>query len=426
MNLEEDNVGLTERFEEIKRTQSTVVKDGESFDIKYQGIVIPIKNEKLKINFNKINEISNKIEEEQDLSKKINIFTDVFNVIDEIVKILKKEKSEEGNQTTDSKKILNINHTDFSKIYTKLLSYIQNFKLKKYVDKNLIYINNYSQDFMNLNIITEIFDKDNMKLKVKPQEMIKLYDNLLEYQSQLINLEKENPDQSYVLDLNFKTKIYNIYKIYYVSLFYLLNKKYEDVYTIMHHLLEKIRDANEIYEEQGLFSISSMKEIKNNLINLEKLIRFIISKSFVKTTKEKDAQKSNYIMQGNKMIVDGENATSNQKKEKEKKIKFHGWMHDEMQEGAFCNDELTADNFEILRENVKISYEEYLEAKDKLNYNNYSHIIQFPPNSTLLSPKPIIYDLTFQKLQYPDLEKKMKKEDKGILGRAFGYFFSNK
>jgi len=67
--------------------------------------VIPIKNEKLRINFIKINEISNKIEEEQDLTKKINIFTDIFNVIDEIVKIIKKEKSEEGNQSTDSKKI---------------------------------------------------------------------------------------------------------------------------------------------------------------------------------------------------------------------------------------------------------------------------------------------------------------------------------
>lgn len=277
---------------------------------------------------------------------------------------------------------------------------------------------------MNLNTITEIFDKDNVKLRVKPQEMIKLYDNLLEYQSQLISLEKENPDESYLLDLNFKSKIYSIYKIYYVSLFYLMNKKYEDVYTIMHHLLEKIRDANEAYMIQGLNSISSLRAIESDFINFEKLIRFIISKSFVKNTREKNSQKTNLLNQGNQMIVDSENATRNLKKEKEKKIKFHGWMHDEMSEGAFCNDELTAENFEILKENVTISYEEYLEAKDKLNYNNYSHIIQIPPNTTLLNPKPIIYDLTFQKLQYPDLDKKMKKEDKGILSRAFGYFFN--
>ena len=271
-----------------------------------------------------------------------------------------------------------------------------------------------------MEILTEIFDKDNVKLRVKPQEMIKLYDNLLEYQSQLINLEKDNPDQSYILDINFKSKVYNIFKIYYVSLFYLLNKKYEDVYTIMHHILERIRDANDAYDMQGLSSISTLKDLKINLENLENLIRFMISKSFVKMSKEK-----RIVSPNNQMIVDSESNT-NLKKEKEKKIKFNGWMFDENSVNAFCNDELTSDNFDILKENVKITHEDYVEAKEKMNYNNYSHIIQFPPNTTLLNPKPIIYDLTFQKLQYPNLEKKVKKEEKGIFGRAMGYFFSNK
>jgi len=107
MNIEEDNLDLTERLEEIKRTQTNLVKDGESLDIRYQGLVIPIKNEKLKQNFNKIHEITAKIEAENELTKKVNIFTDMFNVIDEIVKIIKKEKSEEGGQNADSKNIFN-------------------------------------------------------------------------------------------------------------------------------------------------------------------------------------------------------------------------------------------------------------------------------------------------------------------------------
>ena len=69
-------------------------------------MAIPIKNEKVKFALNKINEISQKIEEENDLSKKINIFSDVFNHIDEIVRVLKKEKSEE-NAKTESKYFLN-------------------------------------------------------------------------------------------------------------------------------------------------------------------------------------------------------------------------------------------------------------------------------------------------------------------------------
>ena len=53
-----------------------------------------------------INEMNIKIESELDLTKKLNIFSDVFNVIDEIVKIIKKEKVEETNQQTDSNKII--------------------------------------------------------------------------------------------------------------------------------------------------------------------------------------------------------------------------------------------------------------------------------------------------------------------------------
>jgi ribosome biogenesis protein Nip4 len=133
-----------------------------------------------------------------------------------------------------------------------------------------------------MNVLTDIIEKDNVKLRVKPQEMIKLYDNLLEYENQLINLEKENPDQSYLIDLNFRNKVYSVSKIFYVGLFYLLNKKYEDVYTIMHHILEKIKEINEFYENHNLSSISFLRELRAFIENLENLVRFIISKSYVK------------------------------------------------------------------------------------------------------------------------------------------------
>lgn len=243
--------------------------------------------------------------------------------------------------------------------------------------------------------------------------MIKLYDNLLEYQNQLINLEKENPDQTYLVDLNYKNKIFSVYKVFYVSLFYLLNKKYDDVYTIMHHTLESIKDINEFYEVHNLDSIASLQKLKKEIEDLENLCRFIISKSFVRMHKEKQEK----LKDANKMIVDSEPL----KKEKAK-VKFNGWMYDEMVEDSSTNT-LSRENFDLFKDNIKVSYEEYIEGLEKMNYNNYSHIVQLPPNTLLLNPKPIVYDLTFQKIQYPDLENKMKKQDKGIFGRALGYFF---
>jgi len=76
---------------------------------------------------------------------------------------------------------------------------------------------------------------------------------------------------------------------------------------------------------------------------------------------------------------------------------------------------------------LKINFDEYKESISKQNFNNHTNIIQFPPTLKMLCPKQIIYDLTFQNIQYPSLENKMKKEQKqGIFGRAVGYFFGGK
>ena len=58
-------------------------------------------------------------------------------------------------------------------------------------------------------------------------------------------------------------------------------------------------------------------------------------------------------------------------------------------------------------------------------FNNYTHIMQIPMNTELISPKPIVYDLIYEKLEYPDLKDKTKTQSKSLMGRAFGYFWGS-
>ncbi len=242
--------------------------------------------------------------------------------------------------------------------------------------------------------------------------MIKFCDNILDYQNQLINLEKENPDPSYIIDLNYRSKIYDIFRIYFVGLIYLSNKKYEETYTIQHHVIEKIKEALEFYEIHNLSIISSLKNLNNKLESFEKISKFLIAKSFVKMSKEKLSFNSN----SNNKNAEAENLS------KKNKIKMNSWMFDLINDN---NSVMTIETFETLKDNVNFTYEEYLEAYNKNNYNNFSHIVQFPPNTHLITPKPIVYDLSFQKFNYPNLAEKSKKlENKGLIGRAFGYFFN--
>ena len=387
-----DDIELTEKIEEIKKGTNKI--NEEEFSVKYHGVNIPIKNDKLRNDFEKLNELNSKIEKEQDVQKKILLFQDYYNRIDEMNKLVKKIKGEEGNQSSEN----------FSKIYGNILNYIENLRLKKYIDKNLSYISEYSKEYNTIENINNLFEKDNLKLKVKPQEMMKLYDNLKEYQSQLINLEKDNPEQSYIIELNYREKIYTLSKIFYVGLAYVLNKKNHEAYTIMFYTIEKIKEANEFYEQHHLENVSQLKELKSQIENMEKLAIFVINNAFVK-------------MHINKQ----ENIKDKEKKEnKDKKIKYNPYLADLMFNENII---LSKEQYENLKDYITLPYEDYLEGIKKHNFDGYTHIMQIPMNTQLLEPKPIVYDLTFEKLEYPDLTEKTKEKSKSLMGRAFGYFF---
>ena len=389
-----DDIELTEKIEEIKKGTNKI--NEEDFTVKYHGINIPIKNEKLRNDFEKLNELNSKIEKEKDVQKKILLFQDYYNRIDEMNKLVKKIKGEEGNQSSEN----------FSKIYGNILNYIENLRLKKYIDKNISYITEYSKEYNTIENISTLFEKDNTKLKIKPQEMMKLYDNLIEYQSQLINLEKDNPEQSYIIELNYREKIYSLSKIFYVGLSYILNKKYLEAYTIMFYTQEKIKEANEFYEQHHLENVSQLKELKSQIENMEKLAIFVINTAFVKMQLKKD--------ENTKVKEDKEN------KDKEKKIRYNPYLADLM-----FNDNivLNKEQYDDLKDYITLPYEDYLEGIKKHNFDGYTHIIQIPMNTQLLEPKPIVYDLSFEKLEFPDLTEKTKEKPKSLMGRAFGYFF---
>jgi hypothetical protein len=74
-------------------------------EVKYQGTTIPIKNEKLRYNLNKIDELTTKVADEPELNKKMNLYTDIFNIIDEISRIIKKDKAEESTQASAESKL---------------------------------------------------------------------------------------------------------------------------------------------------------------------------------------------------------------------------------------------------------------------------------------------------------------------------------
>ena len=194
-----------------------------------------------------------------------------------------------------------------------------------------------------------------------------------------------------------------------MGLAYVLNKKNHEAYTLMFYTIEKIKESNEFFSQHHLDNVSQLKELKNQIDNMEKMAVFVINTAFAKMQLNKESNKTN------------EKKESQDKKDK--KIRYNPYLSDYMLNNNVI---LNKEQYEELKDYITLSYEDYLEGIKTHNFDGYTHIMQIPMNTQLLEPKPIVYDLTFEKLEYPDLTEKTKEKSKSLMGRAFGYFFGGK
>jgi hypothetical protein len=170
--------------------------------------------------------------------------------------------------------------------------------------------------------------------------------------------------------------------------------------------------SNKIYQDDKFkLKFEKLKKLNDEENNIMKYFFKTLFK--VKTDKEKKEDKK-----------EKDDKEKKDKKEiKEKKIKYNPYLYDLMFNENIV---LTKEQFEDLKDYITLPYEDYLEGFKNHNFNGYTHIMQIPMNTQLLEPKPIVYDLTFEKLEYPDLTEKTKEKSKSLMGRAFGYFFGGK
>ena len=381
-------------FEPQFNLEKSSNKDQVEITVRYQLTQIPIKNENLKNKILKIEELTNKIKFEEDFTKKQNIFSDVFNLCDDCYKIIKTERA-------DSKQ------ENLTQIFNKLISYFSMMKINFQVWKTNLYLEQYKLYYIEKNILVDLLEKDNCKLSTKPQEMIKLYDNLAQYFSQTKSNEKEFLDENTLNCFNFKEKICSVFKVYYTSFLYLQMKRLEEPYNLLYYFKQQWLDVLKTYE---LNKYSKKWRDLDSLIsdgkNLDNYSSYAIQKLYVKINIDKQPLIFKKL----------------KKEEKDKKgIKCSSWLYSSLKGDK---ESISVENYEIFKQYTKIDFNQYHEAINKQTYNSYTHLIQFPPNFQILYPKPISFDLINNHLNYPDLTSKFKKEEKkSLVGRTLGYFF---
>lgn len=156
------------------------------------------------------------------------------------------------------------------------------------------------------------------------------------------------------------------------------------------------------------------KELNEMIDELESLIRnseFISHKIF------------------SKLKLDNLNKVRNgDREEKREKItyKCNSWLQSDMNGDK---ESINNDNYKVFSDFMKMNFEEFKDSLKRQNYNNFTHLIQFPPSFLLLPPKPISFDLVYSSIKYPEIKsqsKETKSEKQSLIGRAFGYMFGKK
>ena len=280
-----EDTALNAKINEIKEAKSKEMKPNQNeqqqFRIKYHGNEYPIKNEKLKELFTQCNAMFHKFEAEQDHNKKVVLFKDYYNLTEEMVRIINKEKNEETNQQAENA----------TQMYTAILNYIESLRLNAYITKNEALVNDDSKDFEDEKVLSSLCEKPNLKLRIRPQELIKLYDNLLDCYNKLIILDKENPDKQSVRTLTYYIQAYSLFKIYYSGIFLILHKRFQDTIALMNYYINQVKGNNEYYNQHHINRVELYKKSQQ----YETLCASVIKGSLHAIEKEKERKEKTTI-----------------------------------------------------------------------------------------------------------------------------------
>ena len=152
----------------------------------------------LEKSLNKIDETKLKIEEENEESRILDAYIELFSLYDDTIKQVNKDKEEfKAIEAT-------------KQIYIKMGNYFTSRKLSLVIEKNIFQVKSALLRFNKEGGLENIWStKKSLKYKgVAPQDMVKLYDNLIQILKQLIDIEASNPDFKEIKSLECKELAY--------------------------------------------------------------------------------------------------------------------------------------------------------------------------------------------------------------------------
>jgi len=137
-----------------------------------------------------------------------------------------------------------------------LFSYLTWLRTKKTIERNLLMVESYKKA---LNENSAPSSSDNKIKNVKPQDIVRLYDIIIQNYKDLNNLTGLQTDGSYLRENEFFINFYMTYRAYYIYLFYMTNKKFAEAVGFCFKVKKYLDVVDKSFPSSASFDKSAFK-----------------------------------------------------------------------------------------------------------------------------------------------------------------------
>jgi len=345
---------------------------------------LQIKNEKVKLFLLNVQEYEKQIQTANGFDVKISIYENILKESVDVIQLIRDElKLDQNFQLIQRGQPLAPDEKPSNMLL--LFGYLTWTRMSKTIERNLLMIESYKNS-LNKPATPEEENNNTSKTKTaKPQDIVRIYDIILQNIKDMSNLPGLSNDKQYLIESEFLTSYYKMFRSYYICLFYLSTKKYNESVGFIFKVETYIKQV------EASFSATMAKTQDLNKTDLDASIQEL----------KREVNQSKYKIQSAAILE--ANDTSND-----------------------FNPEFTKDQLDKIPLCDRLDI--YYEDNNLLNKN--PNLVRLPLEFEPIPFKPLFFDLALNHVELPNYDDKIDRPTgsqqsqasvKGFIKGIFGF-----
>uniref|UniRef100_A0A2R9A4B1 Signal recognition particle subunit SRP68 n=1 Tax=Pan paniscus TaxID=9597 RepID=A0A2R9A4B1_PANPA len=350
---------LAEKLEALI-TQTRAKQAATMSEVEWRGRTIPVKIDKVRIFLLGLADNEAAIVQAESEETKERLFESMLSECRDAIQVVREELKPDQKQRDyilegEPGKVSNLQY---------LHSYLTYIKLSTAIKRN----ENMAKGLQRA--LLQQQPEDDSKRSPRPQDLIRLYDIILQNLVELLQLPGLEEDKAFQKEIGLKTLVFKAYRCFFIAQSYVLVKKWSEALVLYDRVLKY---ANEVHSDAGAFK-NSLKDLPD----VQELITQVRS--------EKCSLQAAAILDAND-AHQTETSSSQVKDNKPLVERFE----------TFCLDPSLV--------------------------TKQANLVHFPPGFQPIPCKPLFFDLALNHVAFPPLEDKLEQKTKsGLTGYIKGIF----